>query len=316
MGQLEDVYTSDNSQGISNVSSPSTLSAGLLFSYPSMMLVHTLAGAILMVTAAAGSSLLSCPGYKASNVQSNSNGLTADLTLAGDACNAYGTDLTNLTLTVEHQTNDRLHIIIQDLDRQVYQVPSSVLPRPSNSESSECQLEFKYEQNPFSFSVVRKSNKEVLFDSSVAALVFESQYVRLRTSLPAQPSLYGLGESTDPFMLNHTNYTRTVWNRDAYGTPNGTNLYGDHPVYFDHRNEKGTHGVFLLNSNGMDVKINDTNGQYLEYNLLGGVLDFYFLAGPSPVEVAQQYADTVGHAAMMPYWGFGFHQCRYGMQVW
>jgi hypothetical protein len=66
-------------------------------------------------------------------------------------------------------------------------------------------------------------------------------------------------------MLNTTNYTRTVWNRDAYGVPPGTNLYGDHPIYYDHRGSDGTHGVFLLNSNGMDVKINDTDGQYLEY---------------------------------------------------
>lgn len=113
-------------------------------------------------------------------------------------------------------------------------------------------------------------------------------------------------------MLNTTNYTRAVWNRDAYGTPEDSNLYGTHPVYFDHRGENGTHGVFLLNSNGMDWKIDDTNGQHLEYDLTGGVLDFYFLAGPTPVEVSQQYAEVVGLPAMMPYWGLGFHQCKYG----
>lgn len=116
-------------------------------------------------------------------------------------------------------------------------------------------------------------------------------------------------------MLNSTNYTRTIWNRDAYGVPPGTNLYGDHPIYYDHRGSDGTHGVFLLNSNGMDVKIDDSDGTYLEYNILGGVLDFYFLAGPTPVQVAKQYAKVVGHAAMMPYWGFGYHHCRYGMRV-
>ncbi|TKA63184.1 hypothetical protein B0A55_11457 [Friedmanniomyces simplex] len=117
-------------------------------------------------------------------------------------------------------------------------------------------------------------------------------------------------------MLNSTNYTRTIWSRDAYTVPTGTNLYGKHPIYFDHRGDLGTHGVFLLNSNGMDIKINNTaaDGQYLEYNTLGGVLDFYFLAGPSPVRVAQQYSETVGKAALMPYWGLGFHQCRYGMR--
>lgn len=281
-----------------------------------MVLRKAIFGAALALSTVTAADVSDCPGYKASNIKETSRGLTADLTLAGGACNVYGTDLKDLTLTVEHQTNDRLHVIIQDADQEVYQVPQSVLPRPGmgDYENSECQLAFHYEENPFSFSVVRKSNKEVLFDSSAGSLIFEDQYLRLRTSLPDLPSLYGLGEHTDPFMLNITNYTRTIWNRDAYGTPPGTNLYGDHPVYFDHRNGDGTHAVFLLNSNGMDVKINDTDGQYLEYNLLGGVLDFYFLAGPSPVEVAQQYSDTVGHSAMMPYWGLGYHQCRYGMQ--
>jgi hypothetical protein len=45
-----------------------------------------------------------CPGYAASNVRLTTNGLTADLHLAGTACNIYGTDLPNLTLTVEYQS--------------------------------------------------------------------------------------------------------------------------------------------------------------------------------------------------------------------
>jgi len=59
-------------------------------------------------------------------------------------------------------------------------------------------LQFKYVANPFSFSVVRRKTGEVLFDTSAASLVFESQYLRLRTKLPESPSLYGLGEHTDP----------------------------------------------------------------------------------------------------------------------
>jgi alpha-glucosidase len=45
-----------------------------------------------------------CPGYKASNIRTSAVGMTADLTLAGDACNVFGTDLENLTLSVEYQT--------------------------------------------------------------------------------------------------------------------------------------------------------------------------------------------------------------------
>jgi alpha-glucosidase len=49
-------------------------------------------------------SLDACPGYTASNVQNDGSSVTADLTLAGTACNVYGDDLTNLKLLVEYQT--------------------------------------------------------------------------------------------------------------------------------------------------------------------------------------------------------------------
>lgn len=48
-----------------------------------------------------------CPGYQASNVKETDHGLTADLSLAGDACNVYGDDLTDLKLLVEYQTGNR-----------------------------------------------------------------------------------------------------------------------------------------------------------------------------------------------------------------
>ncbi|KAF2092442.1 alpha/beta-glucosidase agdC [Rhizodiscina lignyota] len=260
-------------------------------------------------------SVSDCPGYVASNVVHSKSGVTADLKLAGKACNAYGTDLTELKLKAEYQTDTRLHVQIYDPALQVYQVPTSVLARPGGTASDgSCDLEFAIVEKPFSFKVTRKSSGETLFDTSSSQLIFESQYLRLRTKLPESPHLYGLGEHTDPFMLNTTNYTRTLWSRDAYGVPTGSNLYGNHPIYFDHRGSSGTHGVFLLSSNGMDIKINKTSadGQYLEYNTIGGIFDLYFLAGPTPKDVAQQYAGTIGKPVMMPYWGFGFHQCKYG----
>ncbi|KAF2646100.1 hypothetical protein P280DRAFT_512306 [Massarina eburnea CBS 473.64] len=256
----------------------------------------------------------SCPGYTASNVQDDGARVTADLTLAGTACNAYGTDLVDLKLEVVYETESRLHVKIYDAEELAYQVPESLFPRPSSNDidPADSALAFSYTSSPFTFSIRRKSTNETLFDTSAASLIFEEQYLRLRTSLPSSPYLYGLGEHTDPFRLNTTNYTRTLWNRDAYGVPTGSNLYGHHPIYFDHRGSAGTHGVFLLSAAGMDIKINDTDGQYLEYNALGGIFDLYFLAGPTPKDVSVQYSEISGKAVMQPYWGFGFHQCRYG----
>jgi alpha-glucosidase len=70
----------------------------------------------------------------------------------------------------------------------------------------------------------------------------------------------------------------------------------------------------MLNSSPMrvDIKKAQDSSQYLEYNTIGGIIDLYFMAGSSPVEVSKQYADIAGYSPMYPYWTFGFHQCKYG----
>ena len=258
--------------------------------------------------------LSNCTGYIATNSWETQSGFYAELSLAGPACNVYGVDLPELNLEVEYQTSDRLHVKILDRNHTVYQIPDEVFPRPGFGQWASphnSNLKFDFIAEPFSFSVSRADTGEVLFDTTGNTLIFENQYVYLKTNLPENPYLYGLGEHSDSFRLNTTNYTRTIYTADNFGTPFGENLYGAHPVYFDHR-EKGTHGVFLLNSNGIDIYIDDEGGQYLEYNVIGGVLDFYFMAGPSPRDVAKQYAEIAQLPVMTPYWGLGLHQCRWG----
>ncbi|KAI0683191.1 alpha-glucosidase [Cytidiella melzeri] len=259
-----------------------------------------------------------CPGYKATAVSTHGSTMTANLVLAGKACNVFGDDIEQLKLEVTYETNTRIHVKITDAATQRYEIPDSVLPRPhadSSVSSKSAEIQFNYTASPFSFSIVRNSNEEVLFSTGKHPIIFEPQYLRLKTDLVDQANVYGLGEHTDPFRLSTFNTTRTFWSRDAYGVPTGSNLYGNHPIYFEHRTT-GTHGVFFVNSNGLDIKINDTDGTSLEYNAIGGVFDFYFLAGSTtdPTELARQYAEIVGNPAEVPYWSLGFHQCRFGYQ--
>jgi alpha-glucosidase len=205
---------------------------------------------------------------------------------------------------------------IYDAAEQVYQVSEAVFPRPKHEKASASNsaLQFGIKTSPFSFAVKRRDSGEVLFDTGTVPLVFEKQYVRLRTKLPDNPNIYGLGEHSDSFRFQTDNYERVLLNAESPNIPRNANLYGTHPVYFDHRGDKGTHGVFMLNSSPMQVEIKkaDSGYQYLEYNTIGGVIDLYFMAGSKPAEVSKQYADVAGYSAMYPYWTFGFHQCKYG----
>lgn len=79
------------------------------------LVVSVLAAALTLRSAAAApvlfprqenTSLSACPGYTASDVQTTDTGVTATLTLAGEACNVYGDDIVDLILAVEYQTGE------------------------------------------------------------------------------------------------------------------------------------------------------------------------------------------------------------------
>lgn len=62
----------------------------------------------------------SCPGYTATNIDVSDSGLTADLSLAGAACNAYSEDLQELKLVVEHQTGMSTAVVCFRLELTPY----------------------------------------------------------------------------------------------------------------------------------------------------------------------------------------------------
>uniref|UniRef100_A0A0D9UWE3 Galactose mutarotase N-terminal barrel domain-containing protein n=1 Tax=Leersia perrieri TaxID=77586 RepID=A0A0D9UWE3_9ORYZ len=240
----------------------------------------------------------------------------------------YGPDIPRLRLYVKHETNERIRVQITDADKPRWEVPYNLLHRePSPTVTGERitgapfaageypgqELVFTYNHDPFWFAIYRKSSHETLFNTSYSPLVFKDQYIEASTILPKDASLYGLGENTQPGGIRlRPNDPYTIYTTDISAINLNTDLYGSHPVYMDLRNRGGhgiAHAVLLLNSNGMDVFYRGTS---LTYKVIGGLLDFYFFSGPTPLAVVDQYTSMIGRPAPMPYWAFGFHQCRWG----
>ena len=159
--------------------------------------------------------------------------------------------------------------------------------------------------------VTRKSDGAVLFSSS-KDLVFKDQFIEMSTSLDPSASLFGLGEATRSSGMKLTpGLTATLWARDMAACVFDQNLYGSHPVYLSLSRNGTAHGVWMRNSNGMDVVYSDA-GDSLTYRLIGGVIDLFIFSGPSAESASSQYTGIVGRPAVPPRWSLGFHQCKYG----
>ncbi|KAF9581414.1 hypothetical protein BGW38_001583 [Lunasporangiospora selenospora] len=255
-----------------------------------------------------------CKGYSVQSAKSTDHGWTLDLGLEG-SCQRFGQDLTGLRVDVDFETESRVRVKILDPTKARYEVPEIALDSPESTArrtNVERSYAFNYTENPFTFSVTRISTGEKIFDSNVAgldSLVFEDEYLEISTALPQDANIYGFGEvvSKSGFRRDTEGTRQAIWARDA-ATPVDENLYGSHPFHLEMRNGLA-HGVFLRNSNGMDVML---SSKKLTYKVIGGIIDFTVFLGPKPNDVIDQYTEVIGRPHMPPAWSLGFHQCRYG----
>ncbi|NXA19815.1 LYAG glucosidase, partial [Ibidorhyncha struthersii] len=163
-------------------------------------------------------------------------------------------------------------------------------------------------QEPFGLIVYRQRGGRVLLNTTVAPLFFADQFLQISTSLPSR-FISGLGEHLTPLVLD-TTWTRvTLWNRDMAPVPQ-VNLYGSHPFYLVMEDGGSAHACSSGACPSPDVLLQPSPA--LTWRTTGGILDFYIFLGPDPKSVVRQYLDVVGFPFMPPYWGLGFHLCRWG----
>lgn len=145
-----------------------------------------------------------CEGYQLTNstILDGGAGIDGTLEIIGN-CSAYGPDYETLYLTVRYETDDRIRVRIVDSEGTAHIVPDDVAQWPqigttgSNNDSSN--LMFECEENPFSFRISRKSDNEVIFDTTGHPLIFEQQYLRVRSALANGSHVQGLGQHNDNF---------------------------------------------------------------------------------------------------------------------
>uniref|UniRef100_A0A7N8YPL4 Lysosomal alpha-glucosidase n=1 Tax=Mastacembelus armatus TaxID=205130 RepID=A0A7N8YPL4_9TELE len=248
------------------------------------------------------------PGYKMGPLTPTSRGQSA--TLSRTQPSYLPRDISTLSLEVIEETSGSLHLTLKDPSSPRYEVklPAGVPSLQSKADTYKALYTTEFQSDPFGFIVRRKSNRRVIMNTTVAPLLFADQYLQLSTIL-ASSLVSGLGEHYTSLCLDLNWTSLTLWNRDM--APHAdANLYGSHPFYIVQEGDGLAHGVFLLNSNAIEVMLQPTPA--LTWVSTGGILDLFIFLGPEPQSVIQQYLQVIGYPLMPPYWSLGFHLCRWG----
>ena len=248
-------------------------------------------------------------GYELVSISETETGLTGTLSLIGEPSSSLGLDIQTLKLDILFENADYAHVKITDVTSTRWEIPQSVIPRPVNvPKLSTVNYVVSYTSSPFTLTVTRKSDQRVVF-STTKDLFFKDQYIAWTTTYDPAAKTYGLGESARTVQaLPNDNKVYTGWASDTPSLFHHVNLYSSFPMYVQMVNGS-SHGGMMLSSNGVDVVLGPSS---LTYKLIGGIIDMYVFVGPSPRAVLAQFNSVVGVPTMMPYWSFGFHNCKYG----
>lgn len=250
--------------------------------------------------------------YALGGLTNRAGGNGGKLTLTQGTASTLGGDVRALDLTVDNLSPSIVRVRIGASGR--WTVPQEDLflnPGIANG-SGAAQIAFNATNSPFGFTITRSSSRDdPLFDTSGHRLVFKDQYIELTTSIPPSSAIYGLGERTPStgMQLLRQGIPMALWNRDNPAADPDENVYGSHPNYLEIREDGTAHGVVMMNSNGMDVVLTDNT---LQFRLIGGIIDLYFLAGPTPNAVNDQLTQIIGRPVMPPYWAMGLMQSKFG----
>jgi len=242
-------------------------------------------------------------------------------------------NLLQLKAEIFLQADNELRVLIKDSQNIRWEIPEKD-PYPHDKETqyiyggNTVLYQVEIESKPFSFTIIRPATKEVLFSTQYFNLICSDRYFEFSNSLPTE-NIFGIGERVFKLKLQIPGMY-TIWNRDLPGKMDdaesgASNTYGLYPLYLMREKSGHFHMVYLRNSNGMDVFLNNTiirdkKGIFYElktitYKITGGVIDLKFFLGgdqKSPEEVTKMFHRYLGGYSLQPFWSFGFHQCRYG----
>ncbi|HEX4049137.1 MAG TPA: TIM-barrel domain-containing protein [Elusimicrobiota bacterium] len=164
-------------------------------------------------------------------------------------------------------------------------------------------------KDPLSVRFVDASGAVLSADAPALPMASDGARVRVWKTMPAGELYFGLGDKAGP--MNRRGRAFVLWNTDAYGWQESTDpLYKSIPFYMGLLHGK-SYGIFFDDAYRSSFDFGLQTAGVLSFGADGGDLDYYFLAGPEPKTVVEEYSALTGRAPLPPLWALGYQQCRY-----
>ncbi|MGC8813664.1 MULTISPECIES: glycoside hydrolase family 31 protein [Dictyoglomus] len=125
-----------------------------------------------------------------------------------------------------------------------------------------------------------------------------------------EEAFLGLGEKMGG--LNKKGKKYINWNTDdPHHYPHTDPLYQSHP-FFLAWNSEFSYGIFFDNTFRTYFNLGEESSKYYYFYADNGELDYYFIYGPTPKEVIENYTLLTGRYYMPPLFALGYQQSKWG----
>lgn len=137
---------------------------------------------------------------------------------------------------------------------------------------------------------------------------FGGYYVYCTKRLREREAFYGLGDKASHLNLRGRGFTN--WNSDIYAfRADQDPLYRSIPFYIS-LNEGKAHGIFFDNTYRTSFDFATGYSDHTGFGSEGGELQYYYIHGPSMMDVVKRYHLLTGTHYLPPLWALGYHQSR------
>lgn len=169
-------------------------------------------------------------------------------------------------------------------------------------------LDVRIEKNPARMVVRDLAGNIISTDALGRPTTFRLGGFSVYKQMLGGDHFFGLGDKTGTFDRGGQAYT--LWNTDVAPQESIDPLYKSIP-FFLAINGTRSYGIFLDNTWRTWFDFGKSARDAVAFGAEGGPLDYYFIYGPTPKQVVENYTYLTGKPPLPPLWALGFQQSRY-----